>query len=114
MDIYITIFCIFTAIVIVVMKLILEHQQDVDRANGIEQDPAGYTTKGMIKLIRQERKERKMAKKAAKLEAKLAAKAGRRAAAKPEPQRIGPTIAVREFKKKSDVTEDTAPEKAGE
>ena len=56
---YSCIFFFFFATIIVTVKLVLEQQRDSDRKNGIEQIASSYTIKGMIHLIRNERKRKK-------------------------------------------------------
>ena len=56
---YSCIFYVIIATIIVTVKLVLEQQRDSDRKNGIEQIASSYTIKGMIHLIRNERKRKK-------------------------------------------------------
>lgn len=56
---YFCIFYVIIAAIIVTVKLVLEHQRDSDKKNGIEQVASSYTIKGMIRLIRNERKRNK-------------------------------------------------------
>lgn len=48
------------------MKLILEHQQDLDRKDGIEQEHSAYTMVGILKLMREDRRIRKEEKREAR------------------------------------------------
>ena len=50
---------ILIAIVLVAVKLILEHQKDLDKRDGCEQSPESYTMKGMLKLMWEDNKIKK-------------------------------------------------------
>ena len=54
------IYIIAIAAILVVTKLILEHQHNNDILNNEEDDPSTYTFWGMIKSLRTRRRERKM------------------------------------------------------
>lgn len=56
---YSWIFCIIIAVILVAVKLILEHQQDLDRKDGVEQDRSSYTMTGMLKLMIEDKKVQK-------------------------------------------------------
>ncbi len=63
---YAFIFCFLLALIYVIVKLLLEHQESEDKAKGIAQPHEAYTFKGMLKMIREERKERKKEKRGLK------------------------------------------------
>ncbi len=65
---YMMIFCFAIALVLVIVKLLLEHQESEDAAKGIRQPHEEYTMKGMLKLMRAERKEKKRERKQSKRE----------------------------------------------
>lgn len=54
-----TIMCFAVAAVLVVVKLLLERQQDIDRREGHLQEREAYTMRGMLKLIKLERQVRR-------------------------------------------------------
>lgn len=65
------IMCFVIATVLVVVKLMLEHQRDQDRANGNIQDDDSYTMKGMLRLIREENREKRTARREERHRAKI-------------------------------------------
>ena len=67
---YALIFCFLIALVYVIVKLLLEHQESEDKAKGIQQPHEQYTMFGMLKAIRAERKEKRAEKKLRKQERK--------------------------------------------
>ena len=50
---------ILIAMVLVAAKLILEHEQQLDRAAGVEQPKEMYTLKGMLRYMREERRQKR-------------------------------------------------------
>lgn len=56
---YMIIFCVLIAVVYVVVKLLLEHQESEDKAKGINQPHEAYTVRGMFRLIREEQRLKK-------------------------------------------------------
>lgn len=56
---YSCIFYVIIATIIVTVKLVLEHQRDLDKKNDIEQVASSYTIAGMIHLILNERRRNK-------------------------------------------------------
>ena len=51
--------CILIAFVYVMAKMLLQHQRDEDRAMGLMEPEEHYTIRGVLKMMREERKERK-------------------------------------------------------
>ena len=62
LSVYVT---IFIAVVLVAIKLILEHQYEVDKVNGVEGRRDEYTFRGMLKTMRAERREKRLRRRAA-------------------------------------------------
>lgn len=56
---YSTIFCFMIASILVIIKLLLEHQQDLDSKNGCRQASYLYTMHGMLRSMRKKRKSRR-------------------------------------------------------
>ncbi len=51
--------CVWIALVLVITKLLLENQYEQDKAGGIAGDKEEYTYRGMMNMIRRDRKEKK-------------------------------------------------------